>query len=464
MVQNNSGRAGRLRRCPPRPPEPGNGDSVVATTDLARDHRVCGFDLPDIFWSRFVAENWETAPRVFHRPTGRPVLGPAELFDGLVAACEAYRSSRRVSDRTSRVRFSVDHSAVITDVAPLLPARDDGSVDGYFARLDRQLQGRTFELIVNEFQEHSLPLWEALAAFLAGLYRRVGLPGKRAEVAVFLRRQATTSFGVHRDDASVFLFPVIGRKRILAWHPGAFGSRNPTSTLDYEAHRPDALELEGGPGDVLYWPSSHWHVGESDDGPSVSVNLGLHLGSDPAADLQTALALLLGDSSARRQGPSPNTIPNDLRPGSDPLPPAMAELADTLRAATEDGGLERALRLMWADRMTGLGFARCPAAEPLRPVLDGDVVQGVARVVWVPWAGGKVACSASGHSFSATDSPALHRLLERLNAGVPHLVRRLVAECAGDDAEEGQFLTSVLARLVAARAVLVRPGKEDALR
>src|SRR5579872_6940696 len=121
-------------------------------------------------WARFVAERWEQAPVVLEQPGCTPILSRPELFEAMLAAATAYRASgddhRKPRNAGARVRFCVEHAAVFTDVDKLLPAPPDRSIEGWVARVEQQLGGRPFELILNEFQEHSDLLWRRLRGFL----------------------------------------------------------------------------------------------------------------------------------------------------------------------------------------------------------------------------------------------------------------------------------------------------------
>ena len=410
-------------------------------------------------WQQFVEHHWERDPIVLKSPFQHPLLTPEELFDALIAAAEAFSASRNVQYRSTHIRFSRRHTAVITDVGRFLPTRDDGSAMGYFHRLEQCLRGEPFELIVNECQEHSLPLWDRLSSFLRSLYHLVGLPARTAEVALFLRNHEKTSFGVHRDDASVFLFPLQGRKRILAWRPEVFASTNVTSTLEYEQFRDEAIILEGEPGDVLYWPSTHWHIGEADPGASITANLGLHVVARPEEELWSAMRLTghgrVTVPMASRCLPCP---PYDLQERAPRLPTTWQEWLRALQEATLDGSLAKALQLVWVNRVTGRGFTHCPSPQRPEPVHEEAVVRALTPIVWIPWSTEKIACSANGHAFAITSTPGVLPLLEHLSRGTPHSVQHLLDVCAGEELEERAFLCAVLARLVALRAVMVCPG------
>src|SRR6185503_2872955 len=229
------------------------------------------FRLSSNFWNGFASEHWEQRPLALRAPFGRPLMTPEELFAALLLAAEAYRAeglrTEVPGERDSDVRFNVDNARLLTDVEKHLPAADDATLEGYVERVTQQLGGRSFELIVHQLQKHDFELWSRLRDFFGGLYEQIGIPVEKAEAVVFLRNHEATSFGLHRDDASVFMLPIAGRKRILAWPPEAFAERQLSfCTLGYGSIRDRAIVLEGEPGDVLYWPSNHWHVGESVSG------------------------------------------------------------------------------------------------------------------------------------------------------------------------------------------------------
>lgn len=101
--------------------------------------------------------------------------------------------------------------------------------------------------------------------FLAGLYARVGVPAHRAEVDLFAGSYARTRRGIHLDSAAVFCFVIEGRKRIRLWPGSTF-----PDDVGYwyglkgeRKQRSKSMCLDGEPGDILYWPASYWHVGES---------------------------------------------------------------------------------------------------------------------------------------------------------------------------------------------------------
>lgn len=415
-----------------------------------------GFRLPASFWRTFAAERWEAAPLVLRRPFGRPLLTQEELFTALVAASEVYRAEGVRAEvpggRDTDVRFNVDSARLMVDVEQHLPRASDGTLQRYVERVTRELGGRPFELIVHQLQGHDFELWSRFRDFLCGLFEQIGVPVEKAEAVVFLRNHEATSFGLHRDEASVFLIPVAGRKRILAWPPEAFAGREVAfCTMDYAAHRERAVVLEGKPGDVLYWPSSHWHVGESMEGWSASVSLGVRLRLQPAAEvLRHAMTLL-----AERLGPTRiHTYAVDpARPQQSVAaqPQPMTDALEALREVCSAPELEQRLRLAWMSRLTACGFQQVPPPLAPRALPDDAVVRGAADpVVSLPLIDGRIACSANGHIVSVAAVPGVTALLERLNDGAARTVGELLDACGGDR----EVLRRILVRLATVRAMV----------
>ncbi len=395
-----------------------------------------------------LAAQWERSAIALPGLLPSPPLSAVELWEVLVRAAAGYRPGgdglAAIGARPFDIRFSVDHALRLTDVGRLLPRPEDGSIEGWIARAEGALDGRPFELIVNEAQSYSPLLWRRLRRLLAPLAECVDLASTRAEAALFVRTQTVTTLGVHRDDASVLLFPLTGTKTMLVWPSSVLPSASvPVSTLDYEEWRPRATVLTGGPGDALYWPSDCWHVGESNSSWTASLNLGFHLGRSPASVLaQTVRELLEQDADGGAEGGGPSPDPVDL--------------LSSLRRMVQGDRLERALRSESLARRSAMGFTRCPV-EPARVSAGSEIQQAPdCPVLTEPWGEGQLLLAANGRRFLATATPAVDRLLAALRAGERHTLESLAAACAGSDAEEERYLRTLLERLVAAGAVEAR--------
>lgn len=423
--------------------------------------KTTGFSLSSRFWSNFVEQRWEKAPLVIKRPFDAPLAAPEEFFGALVDAGNQYRMdagrSRPSVERNAQLRFNIENAQLMTDIERYIPEPDDGSVEGYVNRVTRQLDGKSFELIVHHFQAHSVDLWMRMRGFFRGLYQIIGIPAEKSEAVVFLRNHAQTSFGLHKDDAGVFMFILAGRKKILAWPHERFAAKGDLfCTVDYERYLDDAIVLEGEPGDIIYWPSTYWHVGESSGEWSASISLGLRLNYQPFADVIRYLIRLVSD----RPGGAPrvNTYPFDpdsLRQSARDMPAEIKTAINMLREVSLSSDIEEVHKLGWLNRVTGFGFLKVPPPLPPRRLADDEVVytREDYPIVWLPWSEGRIVCSANGHSFTLKESAEVISMIERLNSGAAYRVKEIVETSGSSKSEASTLLRNVLEKLYCVRAV-----------
>ena len=420
------------------------------------------------FWCHFAEQHWERAPLVLRRPLSEPLATPEQLFAIIVDASERYRQEGRVSgipsERSGRIRLNVDNAVLLTDVERHLPLSSDGSLAGYTERMHHQFDGRPFELIVHQLQAYDAGLWRRLGRFIHGLYRHIGLPADKTEAVLFLRNHAATSFGIHQDDASVFMFVLQGKKRLLAWPDETFrGKEGRFASLDYARHRDTAMVLEGEAGDVIYWPSQLWHVGEAEAGLSASISLGLRLHHTPLADVINIATALLARKSSTRIDTYPCDWSNPNR-AAGLLPSPLEQGLHQLKELIDSGELASALQSHWMNRVTGAGFTRVPAHPAADTTSDQAIIRGSDEfpIAWRPWRPGFMMISAGGSTLPVAESPGVTRLLERLSTGQPQPVGPLIKDCAGLDAGESSYLKHVLAELIGRSAAeLVPPATTD---
>ena len=429
-----------------------------------------GFAFTPEFWEQFAARHWEKTPLLIKQPFASHLASEAELFGALVEASEQYRSEgiklRPPYNRSIKLRFCIEHSVLMTDIEKHLPDAGDKSLEGYLGRIERRLDGREFELIINQLQSYNFQMWSRLRMFFRGLYKLVGIPTENADAAIFIRNQKRTGFGLHKDKASVFMFVLKGRKRMLLWPYEVFKATTDTivSTLDYRQYVGDALVLEGGPGDVIYWPSGYWHIGESDGELSASISVGLRMNYPPFADVIKHVTRMverqLGESG---QSDLYSFQPDGLQQTAATLPRDIDVALRAVREASCDRGLEQTLKLAWLNRVTGYGFASVPGPRPTRTLADDEIICGQPEypVVYMPMDGEVVACSANGHSFTMRAAPNLEKLIDCLNTGIPRQVGTLLAELASTtETADREFLRRVLEKLHTLRAVELITPKE----
>lgn len=416
-----------------------------------------GYALPGSFWSMFRETHWESVGAVLAQPFSAPITTPDESFACLVAASDRFRAG----DRSVKLEFCIEHAQVLAEVGRLLPEQSDGSAAGYAARVTPLIGGRRFGLVVEDVQAYDDSLWLRLREFLRGLFEHTGLPGDACKATVFLGNYARTPFGLHRGDSANFMFVVEGQKRMRTW-PDAFfsGKENLTHRLEYAQYNDDSIVMDAGPGDVIFWPSDYWHIGESvDGGMSSAVSVALFMAPRPAADVIAHVAPIV---HSHMTGDIPT---HSLGAHAGPLERIALEATRAraaLIAAANDPRLEHALRVDLLNRVTAFGFERPPRPLSHRSLADADVVQGNAHypVLWMHDDDDEIICSACGHAFGTSASPHVIGLLEALNTGEPKRVGDLLEEFSGiAEAGDVDFETSpgsvrvLLERLVRLRAI-----------
>ena len=308
------------------------------------------FSLDKNFWRRFTKAKWNRKPTVIPAPFRSPIVTSADVFRAVVSA------SRRLREPTDDFSFRLKKGRLVLDkdLDRWVPRAEDGSIKSYVSRIGRRRAGRQFSIFVSDFQlELGWAFFSRLQQFLKGLYEIEGVPSGRAEVDLFMGNYRRTHSSVHRDSADVFCFVVDGRKHIRAWPADAISSSSPvTGPSQYMRFLGQSIWLEGNPGDIIYWPSSYWHVAESGGWFGSSLSLGLYYGSD----LVQALAPGLEAGSREIFG---NKKPIASLPFSNRrVPASLVSVAE--RVGRESGTVTRALMCFWMQRITGYGFERIP--------------------------------------------------------------------------------------------------------
>ncbi|MER7334172.1 MULTISPECIES: JmjC domain-containing protein [unclassified Micromonospora] len=389
-------------------------------------------------WPTFVSAYWDRRP-VLYRAVRDAPYGEVDTFRAAVRAADPSRGGPVL---TPNVQFTVER---VQRTAPgdHLPAAGDGSFDGYEQRLAGLLGGRRYALVAHCFHAFDFGLWSRQRSFWAPLWHHVGLPYVSAITTLFHGTYEHSPVGVHRDRYATFMFVLRGRKRMRFW-PARPWSEPVTTVLDYDRYRSGSFAVEVGPGDLLYWPASYYHVGESaGDEPATSVNVGVPRevsGAVAVPDLFGDLdPLWVGDPAAGvdRLSPLPAT-PFAPGPGPDgrlpaTLPAGLRQATARLRGFARDGGLRARTAALSVRFWTAAGFRPVPPPAPARPLHDDAWVRAVpgSPVLWSP-AGSATVVGANGHTvWTAARPAAVERLLAPLADGRPARVGRLLA--AGPD-------------------------------
>ncbi|MFO0579674.1 MAG: cupin domain-containing protein [Polyangia bacterium] len=372
--------------------------------------------MPDTEWARFIEQDWQQRPVVLHSVLSRPLLDPDELFDLLHHIGTQARAGHPLV-----IRCYVDGAEVNGPRrAPFLPLRDDGSLAAYVERVTRAIDGRPFGIILNQATSHSTVLWRRARSFLRALYGAVGHPRGVSECGLFLGTYEETPFGIHSDEADVFVFSIERAKQMLLWPRSYFFKHEipivPTILgedvlNDTAPFARDAIDLTCTPADVMYWPRDYWHVGvnSGERGLQASVSLGAYMSrAGPMFD-DDLRALLLPSISKQ---PPPGLALRDVA--------AYVETtcAD-LREAAASNAAKRTLLGRWLASLSNAGLPPPPRCAFTADPEATFVVAEDALLIEHEAPGGGVLIAANGRYLHVEerDSPEAKALCARVRAG-----------------------------------------------
>lgn len=419
------------------------------------------FVIPDWFWHEVATERWRTAPQVWRQPFAVPYCTEDDVFRALRGLTERLDKGDagiqpRVFVEDKQVGFSLDRHAV---------RPDDGDLAGFERRLLAGLAGREMGMVVGDAAVLDDTLWRRALAFLRGLHAAVGTPAGGAHAEVFFGNYQRSFFGVHKDRLETFTFVVRGRKRFLLWPyealldlpdvpPDAPLHAFSFDDVDLAPLRDQAVVLEGGPGDVMFWPASWWHVAESaDDGFVTTVTLATAPSTMLAAGSPLRLAQAGFDEAGRDGYYTEDPVLPVVRNATGARA-AVAAVEAALVRTLEDPMFQAARRNATLAWLSTEGFKLGPERLPLPELAPTDRVHVDAPILYDEVGDDGFTCATNGILLQSL--PAFLPLVDHLNDGGTFTVGELVEQFSGGDGRPApEELVEALAHLTAARALRV---------
>lgn len=234
--------------------------------DFGKGRPMIRYTSDGDFWDVVAASYWQREPFLFQcDPTDAP-FDAASVFQALTARVDP--------DPLDWIQAAVTTSPTALREYRLVsfrrygPQPGDGDFDGYFERL----RGTAFGFNVHNLGGRNPDLLARTAVFGEHLTALPGSPVVRKwELDAFAGTYPATPFGIHRDNAGVFSFSLVGRRTYLLWPEECFEPGHPDLTRpDPEViarHADAATRIDVEPGFGVYWPPSRWHVVLSDGNP-----------------------------------------------------------------------------------------------------------------------------------------------------------------------------------------------------
>ncbi len=366
----------------------------------------------DGFWQDF-ARYYGQEPFETDNPPPDLAVSSADLFRLLIRAA----ADRGPGPTAPQIRFHIGQRQVIADLDDYVPVVADGSTDGYLARMEHELGGEPYLLVVERGHLSSRKIWKQAASFLAGLYGATGAMPGSADVEVFVGRYPYTMPGIHRERSGVFVSMAQGTKDILVWPSRATGL--PLGSARYQEAIAGARRLRCAPGRLVYWPAMHWHIGESPGQGTAGLHIAVLDDALTVRDLLTD-ARELDAEVAPRFGPAWSAR---SAAGSHQLalPLELDAAVESVVTAYADRAVVRdRLVAGWLRRRTALGFPAVP--PPRRVTLAPDHVltrDGVHPIIVARRDAATSWLAADGRVGYARSVPSLVPLIDRLNSGRP---------------------------------------------
>jgi hypothetical protein len=445
---------------------------------MARDEQP-SFEVPAKFWTQFLEHHWNPArPGVIPQPFATPLVTSEDVFHALLAQ----------SERLAKVDSSLS-TVLSLDKKPQLSTEElvahrampsDGSLDGYMRRVLAETGARDFSLFQRYM--HVLDekiLWNVLEIFRS-LWMTSGVPLGGATSSSFLGNYRETFLGVHKDHFNVITYVVEGSKRFLLWPyehfaalPHRFAIGMPPVTgdarhcfaivdqVDWREHEHSALVLEAKAGDVVYWPSTYWHVADSEeDRLSVTLFMGCipHIFGARPSPFEIYDEALKSAERSRLPVESARTLRFPFGHPEDEaaVEAAFAEVERNAQRVLADAQVRRHARKRVLAWMTGFGFQRIADPRALRAVGLEDRLRSDARypIYWIadnPDDPNEVTLSIHGHLMPTHKS--LLPLVRYLNEGRSFVAREVVERFASEEGLPSEAVLAVLATFASVRAL-----------
>lgn len=386
-----------------------------------------GAILNQKFWKNFATRYWEKKPGHFKNiQSSLQALGPEQIFTMLV---EFSDHCRKIKNAEGFKFYIKGEKVYADDVLQILPRKKDRSLQAYHQRMQKLFSD--YCLVCDELLQVSAENKPLLTSFTRNLYQQVGFPNRFAEMGLYLGNYKKTPFGVHVDGCGVFSFPVVGQKKFRLWS-AKFAAENPSldRSFEYSEFKKDSEVMIAEVGDMTYWPSSAWHIAESDGSFSATWSLGVWVDESHAQKISsTVLEVLeknLGPAGQAAMIPfsEMNTEDGQIKT----LPPTYLKTMQALQELSSQKIQEVFLR-DWAQHVSRQGLkpldSRASAAmtENLKKLLTNKSLRLRHLKSPILWfypeeaTKKKIAVVFAGEVLESVTSPDFVRLIQDLNRG-----------------------------------------------
>lgn len=314
--------------------------------------------MTDIFWKEFAQNYWEKKVLcVRNSDSALSKITEADIFKMLVQFANRCRKKK---DVTGFKFFIHGFRASDYDVLQILPVSRDKSLQGYHQRMS--LLFKDYCLVCDDLLHVSQKHQSELLAFSKQLYKFVGFPNRFTEIGLYLGNYKKTPFGVHVDACGVFSFPVVGQKSFRIWSP-EYVRKNPklVRAQRYAQFKKGSSLIKLQAGDMSYWPSSAWHIAESDGSFSATWSLGVWVDKEQKQVVSEVFQKLVSEQLDSVDSKPTTSYCNLYLPDGQvaEMPEAYRQASKKIRQISEEQ-IQKSLLISWMGHISAGGFKSLP--------------------------------------------------------------------------------------------------------
>jgi hypothetical protein len=347
----------------------------------------------------FFKNKWEKEPFLFENFIDENIIDTDEIFSIILNAAKTYQGNYDI------IRF-YHKNLLISTGYKLLPNIEE-TFNIYMQRLDQNLP-EGFGLVINNAHQYSSLLFTKTKSLLLDLFKITGMPLTECDIALFIGNYHSTPFGIHVDEFSNLYCNVLGKKTLRFWprdqYQGKFRDEN-----QVELHQ-NSHTINGGPKDLIYWPSSYWHVAEGEGGLAASVSISALKHSSVLRDSMLALEELLLEVN-----PHLAKIPPLTKPGEQGLPEVYQKIAETI-ASIPPSDIAKYMQQKWLRRASDANMLKGLQPETPPPKTKYQLNQNTEILLRVE--GPNLCLAANGKLLELPAHPGLLRFLMSLQNGL----------------------------------------------
>ena len=306
------------------------------------------------------------------------------------------------------------------EILQVLPLKKDKTLLGYHKRMESLFSDYCLvcdELLKTNSKHHAI-----LSGFTNELYKNVGFPNRFSEMGLYLGNYRKTPFGVHVDSCGVFSFPVMGTKKFRLW-TDSFVKKNPqlNRAFKYDKYKKSSQLIQANPGDMAYWPSSAWHIAESEGSFSATWSLGVWVDKPHSESFMQSLDPLI-KSKLGSDGLSTVTSFEILHDSDGQVRklPRAHENSIKLIQSMSNAEIKEALLKSWMLHISKQGFKNSPVTNPNKVTMTKVKLRHLNSPIL--WQHGlidekKIYFCFNGSIAETSQNSQLLRLIKDLNAG-----------------------------------------------